>query len=391
MKSKSVNQKSEILIVGAGPAGTSAAIRLAQKGFRVTLAEREKFPRNKLCGEFISPECFAHFHALGVAEQLLAAGGDRILETRFYAPGGKSVTVPSKWFSLDETALGLSRAEMDRQLLERARQSGVRVLEETQVVGLLTENAQICGVKTKTNEILADLIVDATGRSRVLGKLAEKQIRNPQSAIRNPLVGFKTHLSDVDMEPGRCEIYFFRGGYGGLNYVEKGMGNHCFLIKAEIVKEFGGDVEKILQNVIFENRRARETMQDARPIYDWLAVAVDGFGLKSLNPAPNLIAVGDAGAFIDPFTGSGMLMALESGEILAGVVEKNLTTEQIADKYRIMHTAKFRRRLRICGLMRQAAFAPNIAKWIISILSLTENPRRILARATRPNFSPSEK
>jgi flavin-dependent dehydrogenase len=391
VKSGTINQKSEILIVGGGPAGTSAAIRLAQNGYRVTIAEREKFPRHKLCGEFISPECFAHFRALGVADGLLSAGGDRILETRFYAPGGKSVTVPTEWFSLDQTALGLSRAEMDRQLLERARQSGVRVLEETQVVGLLNDDGRICGVKTKSAELYADLMIDATGRSRVLGKLAEKQIPHPKSKTQNRLVGFKTHLSDVEMEPGRCEIYFFRGGYGGLNYVEKGMGNHCFLIKAEIVKEFGGDAEKILQNVIFQNRRARETMQHSRPTYEWLAVAVDGFGLKSLNPAPNLIAVGDAGAFIDPFTGSGMLMALESGEILAGAVEKNLTTAQIAENYRILHTAKFRQRLRVCRLMRQAAFAPNMAKWIISILSLTEKPRRILARATRPNFSPSEK
>ena len=46
------------------------------------------------------------------------------------------------------------------------------------------------------------------------------------------------------MEKGRCEIYFFRGGYGGLNYVENGIGNHCFLLKSEVVKEFGGDVEK---------------------------------------------------------------------------------------------------------------------------------------------------
>ena len=58
---KSQNRKSKIVIVGAGPAGASLAIRLAQKGFEVVLIEREKFPRQKLCGEFISPECLASF------------------------------------------------------------------------------------------------------------------------------------------------------------------------------------------------------------------------------------------------------------------------------------------------------------------------------------------
>src|SRR6476620_2062008 len=103
MQSKIQNPKSKIAIVGAGPAGASAAIRLAQTGFQVTLVEREKFPREKLCGEFISPECFAHFRALGVLYEMLAAGGDRIAETVFYAPNGKSVSVPSEWFNKSES------------------------------------------------------------------------------------------------------------------------------------------------------------------------------------------------------------------------------------------------------------------------------------------------
>ena len=386
-----LNPKSQILIVGAGPAGTSAAIRLKQKGFQVKLIEREKFPRHKLCGEFISPECFVHFKQLGVLDEMLSQNGERISETIFYAQNGKSVNVPSEWFSQNETALGLSRAEMDFQLLQRAKQVGVEVLEETQVVGLLTENGEIRGVKTKTDEISANLTIDATGRARVLGKLAEKQIQNPKSKIQNRLVGFKAHLKNVEMEKGRCEIYFFRGGYGGLNYVENGIGNHCFLIKAEIVKEFGGDVEKILREVIFQNVRAKETMQNAEPVFDWLAVSVDSFGVKDLNPAPNLLAIGDAGAFIDPFTGSGMLMAMESGEILTKAIESNLSAEKIARIYKNSHREKFQKRLRICNLMRRAAFAPNLAKYIISALSLGEKPRELLARATRPKLSTLEK
>ncbi|HRH42390.1 MAG TPA: NAD(P)/FAD-dependent oxidoreductase [Pyrinomonadaceae bacterium] len=383
MQSQLLNSKSQILIVGAGPAGTSAAIRLANKGFAVKLIEREKFPRHKLCGEFISPECFKHFKELGVLDKMFAGGGDRITETCFYAPNGKSVNVPSTWFSENETALGLSRAEMDFQLLQQAKKVGVEVLEETQVVGLLTENGNVCGVKTKTDEISADLIIDATGRARVLGKLAEKQIHNPKSKTQNRFVGFKAHLKNINLEKGRCEIYFFRGGYGGLNYVENGIGNHCFLIKSEIVKEFNGDVEQILHEIIFKNVRAKETLQNATPIFEWLAVSVDGFGVKNLNPAPNLLAIGDAGAFIDPFTGSGMLMAMESGEILATVIKPNLSVEIITDNYQKLYQQNFQKRLQICNLLRRAAFAPNLAKWVISALSLTEKPRQLLAKATR--------
>jgi menaquinone-9 beta-reductase len=411
MKLTGAHYKSKIAIVGAGPAGASAAIRLAMQGFRVSLIEREKFPRQKLCGEFISPECFAHFRELGVLDEMLAAGGNRITETVFYAPNGKFVSVPSQWFNREESALGLSRAEMDFRLLERARETGVNVLAETQVNNLLIENEKVCGVKAKDKEgnifeIAADLTIDATGRARVLGKLAEKgrkgegekgrrgeRERKQRSKVkdqRSKLVGFKAHLKNAEIEKGVCEIYFFRGGYGGLNYVENDVSNHCFLIRADVVREFNSDAQQIVEKVVFQNRRACETLKNASPIYDWLAVTVDGFGLKNLTPAPNLIAIGDAAAFIDPFTGSGMLMALESGKILTkAILETGFSAQKIAGNYKILHARKFQKRLWICSLLRRAAFAPHLARLAISALGFGDFPRKILARATRPGFSVS--
>src|SRR5258705_2208060 len=107
----------DVIIAGAGPAGSSAAIHLANNNFRVLLVEQKKFPRPKLCGEFISPECVPHFERLGVAEQMFAALPSKLTETVFYAQKGKSVSVPSAWFRAGGFALGLSRAEMDERLL----------------------------------------------------------------------------------------------------------------------------------------------------------------------------------------------------------------------------------------------------------------------------------
>jgi len=404
VKSEIQNSKSKILIVGAGPAGVSLAIRLAEKDFEVVLIEREKFPRHKLCGEFVSPECLEHFRELNVLNEMFAVGGDRITETVFYAPNGKNVSVSSEWFNAEaQNALSISRAEMDFRLLERAKKVGVKVLEETQVVGLLFEKNRVCGVKAKNSEhfeILANLVIDATGRANVLGKIAEKirrgekekrrkgeKIRNPKSEIRNRLVGFKTHLKNVHLEKGRCEIYFFRGGYGGLSFVENNLANHCFLIRADVVKEFNGQTNKLVESVIFQNKRAFETMKNSEPVFDWLAVSVESFGRKNLNPAPNLLSVGDAAAFIDPFTGSGMLMALQSAKILAQIVAENrFSTNKIAEIYETAHRENFQNRLRVCALMRRAAFMPNLAKLLISALSFSEKPREILARATRRSF-----
>ena len=89
----------DVIIVGGGPAGSSAAIHLARAGARVLLAEQERFPRAKLCGEFISPECLAHFARLGVLGAMEGAGGAEVRETVFYTGGGRAVAVPSEWFA----------------------------------------------------------------------------------------------------------------------------------------------------------------------------------------------------------------------------------------------------------------------------------------------------
>ena len=393
-RSANCNSPSAIIIVGAGPGGASLAIRLAKENFRVVLIEREKFPRHKLCGEFVSPECLAHFSELGVLQQMLEIGGDRITETVFYAPGGKSVSVPSKWF--DGEALSISRAEMDFRLIKAARELGVEVLEEAQVVGVLSEKNEIRGVKVRTRdgalkEIPGELTIDATGRANVLTRLVEKIFppkKKADKAQKTKLVGFKTHLENVNLAGGVCEIYFFRGGYGGLSFVENNRANHCFLIAAETVKEFAGNADEIVENVVFRNSRALETMRQAKPLFDWLAVSVDGFGQKNLNPAKKLFTVGDAAAFIDPFTGSGMLMALESAEVLARSISANIhSPDEIAAQYEVLHRKKFQKRLRVCSLLRRAAFAPNLAGTVISALSLSRTAREVLARSTRQTFS----
>lgn len=380
----------KIAIAGAGPAGSSLAIRLAEAGFNVTLIEREKFPRHKLCGEFISPECFDHFRELGVLDGMLSAGGDHISETRFYSPSGRNVAVPSEWFG-GGFALSLSRAEMDDRLMQRTREVGVNTLEETSAIGLRAEKGRILAVITRdgdgASEVPADLFIDATGRARVLEKLAEKHLSRGQAKHPSPrprLVGFKNHFRGVSLEKGGCEIYFFRGGYGGLSYVEQGAANFCFLIKAREVKRFNGKPNKMIEELVFKNTRARLCLKDARPIGDWLAVSIDGFGKKELRPAANLFTVGDSAAFIDPFTGSGMLMALEGARLLAGCIAAYASPDEIASDYARAYRRNFRKRLWVCAPLRKGAFMPYLAGAVITALSLTKKPIEFLARATRP-------
>jgi flavin-dependent dehydrogenase len=387
------NPRSKVVIAGAGPAGASLAIRLANFGIETILIERERFPRQKLCGEFISPECFGHFKTLGVLEDMLAAGGDRIVETRFFESGGKSIAVPSNWFGQGDFALSLSRAEMDNQLLIRAKKVGVAVFEETSITDLESVDGRVVAIRTRdangnVSGIEADLFVDATGRSRILSKLFEKKHNAVQQHIKPGLIGFKAHLRDVDLNKGLCEIYSFPGGYAGLSHVENGLSNLCFLIKAATVRSVGSDAAKLVQQVVIRNKRAAVTLREAEASSDWLAVSIDSFGTKSTAAATNLFTVGDAAAFIDPFTGSGMVMALESASVLAETIFANPgSTERIAIEYQTAYRKRFSNRLRVCSLLRRTAFMPNVATAIVTLLGISSNARRRIARATRGSHS----
>jgi len=388
-RSQIANRNSKITIAGAGPAGSSLAIRLAKLGFETTLIERERFPRPKLCGEFISPECLEHFDELGVLDEMLSAGGDQITETRFFESGGRSVAVPSSWFGRGEFALSLSRAEMDHLLLERARQLGVSVHEATSVTGVESEADRLVALHARTSDgdtrdFRGDIFIDATGRSRVIAKLADRKLEAPAVHIKPDLIGFKTHLEKADLQKGVCEIYSFRGGYAGLSRVENDKFNLCFLLKAEAVRSANNNADEIVQNIVRKNKRAAISLREVASHHDWLAVSIDGFGARKSSPARNLFTVGDAASFIDPFTGSGMFMAFQSAEVLADSIAANPDSlDRISTEYLRAYNKTFSTRHRVCWVLRQTAFMPTVATVIVSVLSLSSSARRQLARATR--------
>ena len=360
--------------------------------FEVTLIEREKFPRHKLCGEFISPECLMHFAELGVLDEMLSAGGERIKETRFSDRKGHSFTIPSGLLDDSHAALGLSRSAMDLILLEGAKSSGVSVLEGAKISEVFVDGQNLNAISVvdenlQNLHLSADLFIDATGRSNALSKLVQRSQNNisAKHATQTSIaVGFKNHFREVAIEPGVCEIFSFPGGYGGLNAVENGAANLCFLMDPKAVRKIGSDPAKLVENAVCSNVTAARALANAVPSAEWLAVSINSFGQTPESKANNLFAVGDSAAFIDPFTGSGMLMALESSALLASaIIDHGPNCEQIAAAYRDSRHQVFSRRLRVCSLLRGAAFRPVIPTAVIALLSLSKRGRNYIASLTR--------
>jgi flavin-dependent dehydrogenase len=322
---------------------------------------------------------------------MMAAGGERIARTVFYAANGRRVEVPSRWFSGNGAAMGLSRSAMDNLLLERAVSVGAVVYPGASVTALRIERGRVLGAEIKTADgsrtiIEADVFVDATGRTRHLAKLADRARGKKQSSASPEFVAFKAHLYDARPERGACEIYSFPAGYGGLDMVENERSNFCFVVRSQTARKFGGRADSLINEVVMRNVRARETLSDAQPCQEWMAVAIEGFGQRQIRSAKNLFSVGDAAAFIDPFTGSGILMSLEGSDIFARVLSASFPDlDNAASEYSRSFNRTFSKRLLLCRSLRRAAYRPLAAGMLISALSASSGVRRLLALSTRPS------
>jgi flavin-dependent dehydrogenase len=143
---------------------------------------------------------------------------------------------------------------------------------------------------------------------------------------------------------------------------------------------------------VMQNQRAAMTLERAKIQSEWLSVSLESFGRQRPNPTNGLLAIGDSAAFIDPFTGSGMLMALESGELVAGVIVHHLdksNAAQLSLDYAREYRQKFDSRLRLSGLLRRVAFRPLLAQLTISAFGTSDRLRGWLARSTRSKSRPT--
>ncbi len=381
----------EVIIIGAGPAGSSAAILLAQRGLRVLLLEKSRFPREKLCGEFLSPETLNVFARLGVRTRMLEAGAQIIRHWVMVAPNGRRVEVPLAWLAGGEGhAIGLSRSRMDAILLDRAREVGVEVREAFHVSPRLSRAGEITFVEGKADgetveRFAAPLVLDASGRGRLFAR-NEPVTASVKSKNGSRPFGVKVHLRGVEGLGETGELFFFKDGYGGMSDVEGGRTNLCFITTEETLRAAKGDRHALLEATMMTNPAARERLRGAVVDGEWLGTGPLNYGRQPV--VPGVLAIGDAGAFIDPFTGSGMLLAMTSGELVASVISDAFASDErhpevIAHRYHQLHRQKFGWRFRACAMLRSLAFKPATRNLLAMLLSRHSSLARMVALSTR--------
>ncbi len=379
----------DAVIIGAGPAGSTAAIELALVGRRVLLLEKSRFPREKLCGEFLTPEGLNVFDRLGVRRQMFDAGAKIIRRFTLFAPDGRGVNLPLEWIADgDSHGISLTRAAMDSVLLSRAREVGVEVREGFHVSPRLRREKDLTFIEGKADgatveEFGASLLIDASGRNGVFSH----QLQQPASLLADSRIfGCKVHLRGVEGLGDLGELFFFRDGYAGLTEVEGDRLNLCLLTTEATLREAKGDRQRLLDLTLRTNPAARERLQTAVIDGEWLGAGPITYGRR--RTMPGVLTIGDAAAFIDPFTGSGMLLALTSGELAAGVVTQAFAAgernpENIIRQFERIHQAQFGWRLRVCAMLRRLTFHPATRSALVTLLSRSQSLMKLAARSTR--------
>ena len=337
-------QTFDVAIAGAGPAGSSCAAFCALAGLQTLVLEREKFPREKVCGDCMNPSCWPVLERLGLAERTRQLSHSSLDRVEFVAVDGRKVIIELP--SGDDCEIAVKRSLFDNLLLERARDCGAQVCEET----ILTELHHNGNWKIKTaggENYSARVLVGADGRNSTVARL-----RNLLPHPERERVALQAHIPLPTNFGRRVVLQFLPEGYSGQAPVNDTELNLCLVGTPPTIAKL---------------RKWAEGHFGLAGDQSWRTITP-----LTRAPVPcaheNLLFIGDAARVVEPFTGEGIYYALRSGELaantIAGIARGAEVRAALRDFSRA-HAEMYRGRLWINRLARAAVLAPQIGSLLV--------------------------
>ncbi len=371
----------DLIIVGGGPAGTSAAISAARNGVRILLLERGRFPRHKVCGEFVSAESLGLLtHLLHRDFTALLSNAVRISQARVFLDGR---TLRA---SVDPPAASLARLDLDDALWRSAGRAGVDTRQQVTVQDIVGNGP--FRVSTTAGEFEARSLVNASGRWSNLSR------PSMDTARREKWLGIKGHFLEEAKKKGASErvaassvdLYFFDGGYCGVQPVQLNAGdaspgrvNASAMVRA--------DVASNLAEVFERHPALKERTRSWTPLSDPVSTSP----LIFRQPQPEregILMTGDAAGFVDPFVGDGISLALRSGALAARCLAPFFAGEALLPAVASQYTELYRQSLmpvfRASSKIRRLLRLPQpVRKPLLALLENAPAITRYAVRKTR--------
>ncbi len=365
----------DLIVIGGGPAGSAAAITAARDGYRVLLLERGQYPRHKVCGEFVSSESLRLLASLlGAGYASLVQDALRISSSRIFLDGRVLRT------RIDPPAASITRIELDAALWRSAEHHGVEARQ--QVTALNVDGDGPFYVSSSVGDFEARAVIDASGR---WSNLTARISSNGDGVVK--WLGIKAHFSEASTaasEPS-VDLYFCDGGYCGVQPLRSPAAgadseiNVCAMVQASVATS--------LPEICALHPALAERSRGWQPLIETVSTSP----LIFREPAPmrgNVLAAGDAAAFIDPFVGDGISLALRSGSLAAECLLPFLRGSQelapAVDEYGRRYRERFFHAFHNASRIRKALRLPRPVRSIF--LPLLEGSSRLteyLVRKTR--------
>jgi geranylgeranyl reductase family protein len=318
----------DVLVVGGGPAGSAVATLLARRGHDVLLIDEARFPRDKVCGDSVSPGGWGVLEELGVAPAVRSERPHPLRGMALTAPDG--TVFRGDYRGTAAPGLALRRATLDRLLLDAAGAAGAEVRQGTRAVDLIVESGVVSGVVTAngagTAPIRARLVVGADGRRSVVAR-RQGLLREHQTHRKFAVRGYWDGVQGLDE---RGEMHVGGGGYCGIAPLSATAANVTFVLDRRAMSAGGGDLQGFYLETLALWPRIRERLAGARLLAAPRAIGPLALEARRLS-FPGGLLVGDAAGFYDPFTGEGVTLALRSAELAAEVAHPALQQRVVGD------------------------------------------------------------
>jgi flavin-dependent dehydrogenase len=330
----------DAVVVGAGPAGSSAATVLADRGRSVLLLEKDLFPRRKVCGEFLSADSLPSLARIGVKEAVEGATAERMTRGALHLASGKAVL-----FALPAPAIGISRFLLDDLLARHARDAGADVRFNARVLSaapLPGGGFRVRFVHRQSErDVEAAAVIGAWGRWDALDRTLERGFIGRRARY----FGWNRDFAgDTAFLANEVRLYLFPGGYCGLSRVEEGGVNLAGVVSEDVWKLSGNGWPAVVDHARRGNAALDRDLARLEPgQVGFLGTGPVFFTRKP--PTENAILMaGDSAGVIDPFSGEGQAAALASGVLAADTAERLLAGELSRAECASVYSREWRKR-----------------------------------------------
>ena len=318
--------KTDVCIIGGGLAGLTAAIDLSIKGYKVTVIEKDSYPKHKVCGEYVSNEVLAYFDKI----KFPIADLDPAKIHHLKVSNQKGQLIET---DLPLGGFGISRYTFDDALAKHAQQNGADLKIDTVQAIAFSIPADHFTIECKSGfTIEAKIVIGAYGKRSKLDKTINRDFINK----RSPWIAFKAHYEMPDFPENNVELHHFQKGYCGLSKTETGAVNFCYLAHKKVFDQHKS-IDDFNQQVVSKNPFLDEFLQKAKPIFKKpLGIAQIAFQKKP-TVEDHILMGGDTAGLIHPLCGNGMAMAIHSAKVLAQNIDEyfkqKLTRKALENNY----------------------------------------------------------